>query len=132
MITETEHLAGNTLRLTITLPDSVENYNSVFISLYTNQNKQFRFSVAAKNDYYLAYVGDAANKIKVVLTGAMTEKMSGKLMFEVKTINNIEINFSNNTIHLFLYLRKRPSLITPFIFRMLVFIWNFNLVLSLK
>ena len=90
MITETEHLAGNTLRLTITLPDSVVNYNSVFISLYTNQNKQFRFSVAAKNDYYLAYVGDAPNKIKVVLTGAMTEKMSGKLMFEVKTINNID------------------------------------------
>lgn len=90
MITETEHLAGNTLRLTITLPDSVVNYNSVFISLYTNPSKIFNFAIEEREDFHLAYVGDAANKIKVVLTGAMTEKMSGKLMFEVKTINNIE------------------------------------------
>jgi len=88
---EKEHLAGATIRLTVTLPKTVAEYDDVFVNLYTNEQKQFKFHVGEKTGYYLAYLGSAANKIKVVLKGKdMTAKMSGKLMFEVKTVETID------------------------------------------
>ena len=79
--------SGTTINVKIPLSKSINDYENIFISLYTDKKNPVKFSYVETTGYNKLDIGSSETELVGVLTSVQTEKFYGLMCMEMKAIS---------------------------------------------